>query len=669
MRGVERPRRPSGPRRAAPRARSSCAPRARGTTTTASRPAGGSKRVASTVGADGEAAVQRRRDVVGVALELGGEREHVGVELEEVVGGHEPGDVGGGARAQAAAERDLRPDAEGEGVGRRRAGRSRARRGCAGRARSSGRSRPRSARSPRPRAPCAARARTRTSRTPGRGSRSRRARGRGGDGASRRDPNAGLHRARRRRLAPWRGAGADRAGHESGVRRARARARGPHRGARARRRSAAPRSRSSPGESGVGKTRLVAELAAPRPRAGRPRAHRRLRRPRRRRAGLRADRRRAARPERRRAGRRGAPGSRRCSPSSTPPSATTRALAGTRVRAAARAAGAPGRRAAARARLRGRPLGRPLVARLPVLLRAQRPPRSGCCSSPPTAPTSCTAAIRCGRSWPRPSARRSSSAWRSSASRARRWWPSSTGILGRRPDARLVDELFARAEGNPFFTEELAAAATGERLPANLADALMLRVEALSPTAQTVLRLAAVAGPRVSHALLERAAGIAPDELVGRPARGGGAQRHRHRPGDRRLRLSPRAHARGAGRRPAARRARAAARVRWPARWRPIRRSRSRPAASPPSWPSTGSRPTTCRRRSRPRRRRARRRCGSPPSPRPTPTTSARSSCGTAFPRTCARPGRASSTSSAAPPRPPTWRARTTAPRRWPAAR
>ena len=90
-----------------------------------------------------------------------------------------------------------------------------------------------------------------------------------------------------------------------------------------------------------------------------------------------------------------------------------------------------------------------------------------------------------------------------------------TGILGRRPEARLVDELFARAEGNPFFTEELAAAAAGERLPANLADALMLRVEALSPPAQAALRLAAVAGPRVSHGLLERAAGIGPDELVG----------------------------------------------------------------------------------------------------------------------------------------------------------
>jgi DNA-binding CsgD family transcriptional regulator len=89
-----------------------------------------------------------------------------------------------------------------------------------------------------------------------------------------------------------------------------------------------------------------------------------------------------------------------------------------------------------------------------------------------------------------------------------------TGILGRRPEARLVDELFGRAEGNPFFTEELAAATAGERVPANLADALMLRVESLSPTAQTVLRLTAVAGPRVSHGLLERAAGVTPDELV-----------------------------------------------------------------------------------------------------------------------------------------------------------
>ena len=89
-----------------------------------------------------------------------------------------------------------------------------------------------------------------------------------------------------------------------------------------------------------------------------------------------------------------------------------------------------------------------------------------------------------------------------------------TGILDRRPDPRLVDDLFARAEGNPFFTEELVAAPAGERLPANLVDALMLRVEALSAPTQSVLRLAAVAGPRVSHGLLGRAAAVTDEELV-----------------------------------------------------------------------------------------------------------------------------------------------------------
>jgi predicted ATPase/DNA-binding CsgD family transcriptional regulator len=89
-----------------------------------------------------------------------------------------------------------------------------------------------------------------------------------------------------------------------------------------------------------------------------------------------------------------------------------------------------------------------------------------------------------------------------------------TGIFGHRPDPRVVDDLFARAEGNAFFTEELAAAPAGERLPANLVDALMLRVEALSPPAQAALRIAAVAGPRVSHGLLERAADLSAEELV-----------------------------------------------------------------------------------------------------------------------------------------------------------
>jgi DNA-binding CsgD family transcriptional regulator/tetratricopeptide (TPR) repeat protein len=92
------------------------------------------------------------------------------------------------------------------------------------------------------------------------------------------------------------------------------------------------------------------------------------------------------------------------------------------------------------------------------------------------------------------------------------------GIFGRTPAPQVVEELFHRAEGNPFFTEELVAAGgdtADARLPDDVRDALMLRIEALSPDAQSVLRLAAAAGARVRHALLAEAASIDPDQLVG----------------------------------------------------------------------------------------------------------------------------------------------------------
>ena len=79
--------------------------------------------------------------------------------------------------------------------------------------------------------------------------------------------------------------------------------------------------------------------------------------------------------------------------------------AGAAVRGAADAARA---RSAASGRsllvARGHPLGRPLDARVPRLPRPQPVPPSGCSSSPPTAPTSCTAATRCARCWPSSSA-------------------------------------------------------------------------------------------------------------------------------------------------------------------------------------------------------------------------------------------------------------------------
>ncbi|GHI10002.1 LuxR family transcriptional regulator [Streptomyces cellostaticus] len=82
------------------------------------------------------------------------------------------------------------------------------------------------------------------------------------------------------------------------------------------------------------------------------------------------------------------------------------------------------------------------------------------------------------------------------------------------PEA-TVRGIVARAEGNAFYAEELVAAAGAEAdgVPSGLADLLLIRVEQLSETAQQVLRTAAVAGRRVGHALLCEAAGLPEDEL------------------------------------------------------------------------------------------------------------------------------------------------------------
>src|SRR3954471_21586054 len=86
-----------------------------------------------------------------------------------------------------------------------------------------------------------------------------------------------------------------------------------------------------------------------------------------------------------------------------------------------------------------------------------------------------------------------------------------TDILGETPGHDLVSRLFARSEGNPLFAEELLAAGTDGRgsLPPTLRDALMLRIERLSPDAQELLRLLA-AGRRLDHEILADASGMDP---------------------------------------------------------------------------------------------------------------------------------------------------------------
>lgn len=89
------------------------------------------------------------------------------------------------------------------------------------------------------------------------------------------------------------------------------------------------------------------------------------------------------------------------------------------------------------------------------------------------------------------------------------------GILGTPPDPAVADRLFERSEGNAFFSEELLAAAVDDApIPPTVSDALLLRIERLSESTRGLLRVAALAGRRVSHSLLEATADIPEPELT-----------------------------------------------------------------------------------------------------------------------------------------------------------
>ena len=81
-------------------------------------------------------------------------------------------------------------------------------------------------------------------------------------------------------------------------------------------------------------------------------------------------------------------------------------------------------------------------------------------------------------------------------------------ITGRQLPGVMIDAIFARSEGNPFFVEELLASTScGEGLPGSLREALLLRVAGLSAPTQAVLKAAAVIGRSVDHRLLASVAG------------------------------------------------------------------------------------------------------------------------------------------------------------------
>ncbi len=80
---------------------------------------------------------------------------------------------------------------------------------------------------------------------------------------------------------------------------------------------------------------------------------------------------------------------------------------------------------------------------------------------------------------------------------------------GPMPDGAL-QHIVERAEGNPFFVEELVAVAEGGGgpLPTELADLLLVRLDQLDDDARRAVRAASVVGRRVPHDLLARGAGL-----------------------------------------------------------------------------------------------------------------------------------------------------------------
>jgi predicted ATPase len=78
------------------------------------------------------------------------------------------------------------------------------------------------------------------------------------------------------------------------------------------------------------------------------------------------------------------------------------------------------------------------------------------------------------------------------------------GILGTSPAPDLLAAVTARADGNPFYVEELVAArlSHADALPPSLRDVLVSRLEALPPRSRHLLRVCAVAGRQVEEPVL-----------------------------------------------------------------------------------------------------------------------------------------------------------------------
>ena len=91
-------------------------------------------------------------------------------------------------------------------------------------------------------------------------------------------------------------------------------------------------------------------------------------------------------------------------------------------------------------------------------------------------------------------------------------------LLGRDVDPTTASRIHQRAEGNAYYAAELllAAPVRGGRLPTALADVVLARVETLPPEVADLVRAASVGGRRVRHDLLRAATGTSDDDLDAR---------------------------------------------------------------------------------------------------------------------------------------------------------
>ncbi|MEV0617791.1 AAA family ATPase [Nonomuraea sp. NPDC050404] len=87
------------------------------------------------------------------------------------------------------------------------------------------------------------------------------------------------------------------------------------------------------------------------------------------------------------------------------------------------------------------------------------------------------------------------------------------GLLGGEPDPAVVEDVFRRSEGNPLFVEALSAGA-GAPVPASIRDLLITPLDRLPSQTRRVVQAAAVGGARVGHVLMRTVTGLDDADLT-----------------------------------------------------------------------------------------------------------------------------------------------------------